>query len=135
MTEIEKIELDQKRRFQERKRNMYQLLDKKTRKQIVYLSEKLKFMFKNDGYGQLTADIQVFQTVSSSPLTLDSLQHQILTNGQKAARSNITIEDFLNIIKSEAIGLNARNEVRLSAEQQLEFNKRMKDNLNSLMLK
>lgn len=104
MTNIKQIESDQIRRFDERRINMYKLIkNKPTRKQIKYIGDKLKFMFKNDSYGQLNADIQVFQLVSNSPLTLNAVQALVLKSGQKAASKGATIEQFLKVIKDECL--------------------------------
>lgn len=104
MANIEKIESDQRHRFDDRRINMYKLIkDKAIRKQIKYIGDKLKFMFKNDSYGQLNADIQVYQLVSNSLLTLDIVESLILQNGQKAALKGVTIEQFLQIIKDECL--------------------------------
>lgn len=116
MTEIERIENDQKDRFKDRTLNMYNHLDKKTRKQVKYIGEKLKFMFSHDVFGCLNAEIQVFQLVFNSPLTLDVVQNQVLTNGQKAASKKITISEFLKIIKDEFMSSRPK-EVTLTDEE------------------
>lgn len=115
MNQIDKIEEDQKQRFFKKRMNMYSLLDKPTRKQIKFIGEKLKFMFTHDNYGQLSAEIQVFQLVANSALTLDFVQNQVLKSGQKAARKKISIEKFLGVIKDEHLKL--RNKIQIDNEK------------------
>ena len=120
MTTIEQIESDQILRFNKRRINMYKIIkDKPTRKQIKYIGDKLKFMFKNDVYGKLSADIQVFHLVFNSPLTLDIIQHQVLTNGQKSAQKGLTIEQFLEVVNKEYLELNLKNEISQEEKQKI----------------
>ena len=101
MDEIKMIEKQQQMRFEKRKNDLYDLLDKPTKKQINYIAAKLRFMFKKDALGQLNAEVQVFQLVSNSRLTLNLLQSQVLRSGQKAAHKGLTIEKYFEILKSE----------------------------------
>lgn len=103
MEEIKMIERQQQMRFEKRKNNLYDLLDNTTKKQIDYIAAKLRFMFKKDAFGQLNAEIMVFQLVSNTRLTLDVLQTQVLRNGQKAASKGLTIEKYFEMLQSEVI--------------------------------
>lgn len=109
---INEIESDQQNRFDKRRINMYRVIkDKPTKRKIKYIGDKLKFMFKNDSYGQLNADIQVFHLVSHSPLTLDIINNQVLKHGQKAAQKGATIEQFLQIINDEYFNLKSKTQI------------------------
>ena len=118
---IKNIEIQQRMRFEKRKNNLYDLLDKPTKKQISKMAKTIRFMFKNDDYGSLSAELLIYKTVSQSALTLNILESQILKHGVDFANKGSSIEQFLTSIKDSYSELMDKKESHLSPEKQTEF--------------